>query len=144
MATFYGMLKLGKPEDWERLAGEGKWVKTRSAYELAYAWHGANGIPAGVKSAFDQSGISELSGLNLEIAFVEKPSFLDTPIGPSMTDTMGYARNRNKDPVILAVEGKATESFGLPVNIWVRGGGQAPDPVPSRIRRLQFWPTASA
>jgi hypothetical protein len=142
MATFFGMRRLGGPDQWKGLAGDGKWVPTRSAYELAYAWHGANGIPKGMKSAFSESGVTRLAGLQLEVGFVEKPTFLDTAIGPSMTDIMGYARNRDGEPVILAVEGKATETFGLPVRAWIRG--DLPQPAPetqpraSRIRRLKY------
>lgn len=142
MANFFGMLKLGGPEQWKGLAGEDKWKPTRSAYELAYAWHGANGIPPDMKKIFDQSSIPELRQLRLEIGFVEKPTFLDTSIGPSMTDIMGYARNASGEPVILAVEGKATESFGQPVRVWVRGDTTQPDaetpPRASRQRRLDY------
>lgn len=143
MATFFGMTKLGRPEDWKGLAGESRWRPTRSAYELAYAWHGGpNGIPQGIAVAFNQSGIPELSKLKLEVGFVEKPTFLDTATGPSMTDIMAYARNESGDPVIFAVEGKATESFGLPVRMWVRGDEAAIDPTtkarPSRARRLRY------
>jgi hypothetical protein len=143
MATFFGMTKLGSPEDWKGLAGEGKWRETRSAYELAYAWHGApNGIPQGIAAALTQSGVPELSKLKLEVGFVEKPTFLDTPIGPSMTDIMGYARNGSGDPVIFAVEGKATETFGLPVRVWVRGDEATAElkaeARPSRARRLRY------
>lgn len=138
MAAFFGMKKLGRAEDWEGLAGDGKWRETRSAYELAHAWHGsgAGGIPRGITEAFDASGIAELSGLKLEVGFVEKPTFLDTPKGPSMTDIMGYARNRSGDPVILCIEGKATEPFGEPVNLWVRNRGE--EALESRMRRLAY------
>ena len=142
MAQFFGMLKLAGPEAWKGLAGEDKWKRTRSAYELAYAWHGAGGIPIRIREAFDASGHAELQKLKLEIGFVEKPVFLDTPTGPSMTDIMGYARNGIGDPVILAVEGKATEPFGLPVRAWVRGDAPSPlpdaSPKPTRLRRLKF------
>ena len=143
MAQFYGMMRLGAPEAWKGLAGEDKWKPTRSAYELAFAWQGTkNGIPAGIRAIFNDSGKEELRALTLEIGFVEKPTFLDTPIGPSMTDIMGYARNSAGDPVILAVEGKATESFGLPVRSWVRGDIQEPaaeaEARPTRVRRLRY------
>lgn len=142
MAQFFGMLKLGSPEAWKGLAGEGKWVPSRSAYELAYSWHGANGLPRGIRAIFNSSGIPELSSMQLEIGLVEKPTFLDTVIGPSMTDIMGYARNGAGEPVILAVEGKATESFGLPVRSWVRGDLQQPapgiEPRRSRVQRLEY------
>lgn len=136
------MQKLAGPEAWKGLAGEDKWRATRSAYELAYAWHGANGIPPRIRRIFDDSGHPELAKLKLEIGFVEKPVFLDTPIGPSMTDIMGYTRNASGERVILGVEGKATESFGLPVRAWVRGDVAipAPDAAPrsSRVQRLRF------
>lgn len=142
MAQFFGLQKLAGPEAWKGLAGEGKWRATRSAYELAYAWHGAGGIPPAIGDTFTRSGQPELAKLKLELGFVEKPVFLDTPIGPSMTDMMGYARNGAGDPIILAVEGKATESFGLPVRAWVRGDLLLPTPdavpKPSRVRRLRF------
>jgi hypothetical protein len=142
MAQFYGMLKLSGPDAWKGLAGEDKWRATRSAYELAYAWHGAGGIPLGIRKSFDASGHRELQKLNLELGFVEKPVFLDSPIGPSMTDIMGYARNGAGEPVILAVEGKATESFGLPIRAWLRGEMLVPspdaEPKPTRVRRLRF------
>lgn len=142
MAQFFGMLKLAGPDAWKGLAGEDKWRETRSAYELAYAWHGSGGIPLRIRDTFDASGHPELQRLKLEIGFVEKPVFLDTPIGPSMTDIMGYARNNAGEPVILAVEGKATESFGLPVRAWLRGDVPIPPPdatpKPTRVRRLQF------
>lgn len=145
MAHFFGMMKLGAPEQWRGLAGEDKWKATRSAYELAYSWHGSDGIPREIVKAFNDSGIVELSRLKLEIGFVEKPTFLDTPVGPSMTDIMGYARNAAGDPVILAVEGKATESFGLPVHAWVRGDtAQVTNdtkPRESRLRRLAYLST---
>jgi hypothetical protein len=142
MAHFYGMLKLGNPDAWKGLAGEDRWKPTRSAYELAYAWQGSGGIPTALRDALSDSGVAHLSGLKLEVAFVEKPTFLDTAIGPSMTDIMGYARNRSGSPVILGIEGKATEPFGLPVHAWIRGDIALPppeaDPRPSRIRRLEY------
>jgi len=59
-----------------------------------------------------------------------------------MNDLMGYARNAAGDRVIVAVEGKARETFGLPVSSWVRGDRLTPlesDRVrPSRLRRLAF------
>lgn len=142
MAQFFGMQKLAGPDSWKGLAGEDKWRATRSAYELAYAWHGAGGIPRRIRNIFAASGHHEIARLELEIGVVEKPVFLDTAVAPSMTDIMGYARNAAGEPVIRAVEGKATESFGLPVRAWVRGDVPVPAadvaPRPTRVRRLRF------
>ena len=62
MAHSFGMMKLGSPEQWKDLAGEDTWVPTRSAYELAYAWHGANGIPGGIAVVSALPGIEWVNG----------------------------------------------------------------------------------
>ncbi len=142
MAVFYGYKRLERAEDWKGLAGDDKWVPTRSAYELAFAWHGVGGVPAPIAEALASSADPRLQGLVLRIGLVEKPVFLDTMVGPSMTDLMGYARNRSNDTVVIAVEGKADEEFGLPVSSWVRGDVATPAPAAqprrSRVRRLSF------
>lgn len=142
MTQFYGMRRLNKADDWKGFAGEDNWVATRSAFEIAYAWHDAGGFPEALKAAFDRSGQPVLRRLTLEIAVVEKPVFLDTLVGPSMNDLMGYARNGNGDQVVVAVEAKTVETFGLPVGSWVKGDRLVPEPEatarPSRLRRLKF------
>lgn len=65
MAVFYGYKKLERAEDWEGLAGEEKWRASRSAYELAFAWHGAGGLPEPIAAALASSGDTRLSGLAL-------------------------------------------------------------------------------
>jgi hypothetical protein len=126
MTQFYGMRRLHKADDWKGVAGEDNWVPSHSAFELAYAWHGAGGFPPDVVDAFQRCHYQALRGMTLESAVVEKPVFLDTLIGPSMNDLMGYARNAAGDRVIVAVEGKARETFGLPVSSWVRGDRLTP------------------
>lgn len=142
MTYFYGMRRLTRPDDWRGIAGEENWVPAHSAYELAYAWQGAGGIPAPIAQRLTESGHPVLAELTLDVGLVEKPVFLDTLAAPSMTDLMGYARNQVGDRVVIAVEGKAVESFGLPVHAWVRGDRSRPEPGavprPTRERRLAF------
>jgi hypothetical protein len=142
MTQFYGMRRLNKAEDWKGFAGEDNWVPTRSAFEIAYAWHDAGGFPDDVIKALEQSGQEVLHKLRLEVAFVEKPVFLDTLVGPSMNDLMGYARNAAGDNIVVAVEAKTDETFGLPVVSWVKGDRLVPETGaanrPSRVRRLKF------
>jgi Domain of unknown function (DUF6946) len=142
LATFYGYRRLTVPDDWAGLAGDGKWVPGRSAFELAHAWQEAGGLPLGIRAALDRSGQPALAGLRLDLCLVEKPVFLDTQRAPSMTDLMGYGRNRSGEAVVAAVEGKADEPFALPVSSWVRGDHDPPQPAavprPSRLRRLEF------
>jgi hypothetical protein len=62
-----------------------------------------------------------VENLALDYGLVEKPVFLDTLKGPSWTDVMAYAHNAAGEMVVIAVEGKARESFGSPVSEWVLG-----------------------
>lgn len=142
MTTFYGYKRLLKVDDWRGLAGPDKWVPARSAYELAHCWHQSGGIPEPIKNVLNSSGHELLRGLSVELCLVEKPVLLDSQIGPSMTDLMGYGRNAKGDAVILAVEGKVDEPFASRVSAWVRGEQRAPsmrgEPRPTRLRRLEF------
>lgn len=140
MAHFYGYRRLTKPEDWRGLARAGEGSPNHAVFELAFAWQAAGGIPAGIAAALDSSGMPELSGLELEMAVVEKPGSLDSEITRSATDLMGYARNATGDPVILAVEGKAREPAGLSVRAWLRGDAREPRPgvTPRQGRKRRF------
>jgi hypothetical protein len=142
MARLFGYKRLRRPIDWRGLAGQKNWVPTRSAYELAHCWQGFGGMPPEIAEALLCSGSTHLTGLSIELCLVEKPVFLDTNVGPSMTDLMAYGRNHAGEAVVIAVEGKADEPFGPPVCAWVRGDGarnlgRAPC-CPSRLRRLNF------
>ncbi len=142
MTTFFGYKRLVKLEDWQGIAGEKNWVPTRSAYELACAWHAAQGLPSGIRTSLDNSGHEELKGVNVELCLVEKPVFLNTHHAPSMTDVMAYGHNAAGSPVLIGVEGKADEVFGPRVAAWVRGDNKQPvpggSPSPSRLKRLKF------
>jgi len=113
MTTFYGYKRLLTVDDWRGLAGVDKWVPTRSAHELAHSRHTTRGLPEPIADAFDASGHEPLRGLSFDLCLVEKPVFLDTKFGPSMTDLMGYACNAKGDAVVL-------------------------EPRPTRARRLEF------
>lgn len=142
MTTFYGYKKLRNVDDWRGLAGADKWVPARSAYELAHCWNQAGGLPMPIKNVLSSSGHDILRGLSIDLCLVEKPVFLDSQIGPSMTDLMGYGRNAQGDAVILAVEGKADEPFASRVSTWLLGDKSDPsapaEPRPTRLRRLKF------
>src|SRR5436305_2685332 len=121
MANFYGYKRLAKVDDWRGLAGDDKWVAGRSAYELAHSWQSSAGLPQPIRAVLDASSHKVLHGLTVDLCLVEKPVFLDTHIGPSMTDLMAYGRNWNGEPIVVAVEGKADEPFGSRVATWVCG-----------------------
>jgi uncharacterized protein DUF6946 len=138
MTSFYGFKRLAKPEDWRRVASTDM---RPAAYELAQTWQAAGGIPPGIKKALDDFHAPPISGLSLDVAIVEMPVFVDTKTAAT-TDLMGYARNRADEPVVLAVEAKAHEPFGLPVRSWLRGEVDEPssntEPHPARERRFAF------
>lgn len=142
MTIFFGYKRLAKFDDWQGLAGADKWVPGRSAYELAHCWHQFKGLPKPIGNALNNSGHPLLRRLSVDLCLVEKPVFLDSKTGPSMTDLMGYGRNEKGDAVILAVEGKADEPFASRVSAWVRGEQNNPSmqakPRPTRMRRLKF------
>jgi hypothetical protein len=141
MTLLYGMRRLHNVRDWEAIAERRHWRPGRSAYELAHKWLPAT-IPPSQVAQLLRSGPPVLESLRFELCVVEKPVVLDTLKGPSMTDLMAYARNQGGDRVVLAVEGKTDETFGLRVFSWIRGDKelQQPDgqPRPSRERRLLF------
>lgn len=142
MTVFSGYKLLTTVDDWRGLAGDDKWVATRSAYELAHAWQAAGGLPKEIAGALDRSGHEALQRLSVDLCLVEKPVFLDTRIAPSMTDLMGYGRNAKGDTIVLAVEGKADEPFASHVWAWVRGDDNNPAmstvPRKTRVQRLEF------
>lgn len=135
MPRFFGVCELGRTEDWRAIVGSDKWVPTCSAFELAHKWHGCEKFPNRVQSVLATFG-APFAGLSIRYGMVEMPTFLDTLNAPSRTDLMLYCRTRNKELVVMGVEGKATEPFGPPVRKWVRGGRG--NPTPSRARRLRF------
>ncbi|MFI5304038.1 MAG: DUF6946 family protein [Nitrospiria bacterium] len=130
MTVFFGSKRLSNLEDWKGIVGEKKWKKGYSAYELAYAWQTAVGIPRNISKIFDDSGHKELCGLRLQYCFAEKPVFLDSKKAPSVTDLMAYGRNKSGDLILIAVEGKVQEPFGPRVSKWLNS--------PSKTSRLKF------
>jgi hypothetical protein len=142
MAMFFGYQRLTKPEDWKDLAGAGKWVRGRSAHELAHAWQAAGGMPPAISQVLDQSKALPLHGIILDLCLVEKPVFLDTQRAPSMTDVMAYGRNGGGERVVVAVEGKADEPFALRTCAWLRGDSEhyemSATPKKSRMSRLAY------
>lgn len=140
----YGVRELKSPGEWKYVVGPDKWRRQCSAFELAYKWHPARNFPPAVAHVLQAAGSPTiLRNLTVRYCLVEWPVFLDTDKAPSRTDLMVYARTKDKNAVIVGVEGKAREPFGPRVDAWVRGlsDGQPTagvNPKPSRLRRLQF------
>src|SRR5262249_22905268 len=71
LAVFYGYRRLITVDDWRGLAGDDKWVASRSAYELAHAWQSAGGVPSQVRRALEDSDHSALKGLAIDLCLVD-------------------------------------------------------------------------
>ena len=137
----YGMKRLLRPEEWVDIVSRKNRVPKHSAYELAYKWQSSAGFPPAVKAVLTRSADPLLASLEPEVCIVEQPVYLDTRVGPSFTDAMVYCRADGGRTAVLAVEGKARESFGPVVKTWVRGEtiGEGDRHLrPSRVRRLEF------
>lgn len=98
-----------------------QWKRGRSAFETATAWVTARGVPAKVASVLAQAP----EWLNAEVVagFFEHPTALDTQLAPSQTDLMVVCGLKS-GLGILAVEGKAGETFGPLVNEWKTSPGR--------------------
>jgi hypothetical protein len=141
MAPFFGMRRIKTIDDWRDVVGKDKWKEGYSACELAHSWLEASGFPAPVERVLASTSAEVLAGLHLRHCTVEMPVFLDNLKAPSWNDIMAYARNGSRDSVVIAVEGKARESFGERIDKWIRETG-FPNPEgalsPTRKRRLEY------
>ncbi len=98
-----------------------QWKRGRSAFETATAWIGARGIPAGVSAVLKQA--PEWRDAEVVAGFFEHPTALDTQTAPSQTDLMVVC-GLGAGLGVLAVEGKAGESFGPLVGEWKTSPGR--------------------
>jgi hypothetical protein len=120
MADFFYAQEIARPEDViPYLAKQEKhWKKNFSAYELAYSWVPARGIPAAVRSVLDTC--DEFRAAELVEAFFERDVDLRTAGRRSQTDLLALL-TAGGDYLVLAVEGKVEETFGPLVSEWRDG-----------------------
>lgn len=113
-------IPLRKPEDIIDYlgAGEDHWKAGRSAYELAYSWYEADGIPPSVQAVLDT--VPLYRSARMLDGFFERKVMLAAPGAASQTDLMVLAEVEGGIAVI-AVEGKVTEPFGPLVAEWNTG-----------------------
>jgi hypothetical protein len=107
-------------EDWRAglAAPERQWQAGRSAYELARSWQDAAGFPPAVKAAFAEHPLLPDAELLLGLPEYRVP----TPGRghASQVDLLVLARSRADGLVVIAVEGKGSESFGPTLAAWRR------------------------
>lgn len=134
MFKFYSEIQ--SPKEWRaQLANpETNWANGKSAYELAYAWLGANGnLPASISKLLDS--YEAFKNLIVDKAIIEKKVKLDEYGRPSQTDLMLYGHNKD-GKVVIAVEGKESESFDLPVSEWLKSKREGSNKKP-RLDKLR-------
>ena len=120
---------LSKPEDVIPFLGkrEKHWKVERSAYQTAYSWFDAKGIPATIRAILGTDSV--LAEAQFEKAYFERQTNLDdTGRGPSQTDVLVFVKV-GTGPAILGIEGKVDEPFGELVSDWN-------DYSPGKLRRL--------
>jgi hypothetical protein len=106
------------------LADPGKhWRRGYSAYELAHSWLAAGDVPDDVRRVLDTNTVYR--GCRLVEALVERKVELGTPGRPSQTDLMALVQLRSGRNAVIAVEGKARETFGPLVSEWNTSVGKA-------------------
>ena len=107
-------------EDWRALHPALHWKPGRSAVRLAETWSGADGFPQEVQAALDRS--ARLRGLTFRKGVVEHETPMPGKGKASVTDLMVWAEDDLGNPVIIGVEGKVDEGFGLLVKDWLPAG----------------------
>ena len=121
--------ELSGPEDvkWLLAEPEKQWVAGYSAYETAWSWFGAQGLPSTIQSILRTDAV--LANARLKKAYFEKQTELDeSRRRPSQTDVLAIVEI-NSGFAILGIEGKVKESFGRLIGEWN-------DYSPGKLRRL--------
>ncbi len=121
------------PADWKRLLAKPDlhWKTGHSARALAYSWTEARGFPKEVQVTFDQSQVACLHDLEFLIGIPEHEVPLPGGRRPSQNDVFILAKGSD-GLVSIAVEGKVSESFDVPVD------ERFAEPTPGQSSRLEF------
>lgn len=129
MSAFYATKRIIRPEQVIPFLGKGEahWRKGFSAYELAYSWLSAAGIPQNVRDTLDS--VAEYMNAELLQAYFERETDLRSSGRDSQSDLLAYARS-SAGTFVIGVEGKVEEPFGEIVSDWNTGS-------PTRIARLE-------
>jgi hypothetical protein len=110
-----------EPEDVVRHLGkqEEHWKEGRSAQALATAWFESNAFPPSIESVLRSNPVFQSA--ELIDAFMEREVDLGSKGRPSQTDLLAIAGISDERLAIVAVEGKAGETFGERVAEWLDG-----------------------
>ncbi|HEV7567353.1 MAG TPA: HD domain-containing protein, partial [Microbacteriaceae bacterium] len=109
------------------------WRPERSAQELATSWVGAAGIPTRVRDVLATT--PPYAECRLIEGFFEREVELGSAGNPSQTDLLALVELPDGYGVI-AVEGKARETFGDLVSKWMEGSDDSPERRSGKPARL--------
>ena len=109
-------------DDWKKLlASPELWKEGCSAHALATRWQDARGFPPEISALFATNDLT--SGATLLVAIPEHQVPLAGGARASPTDLWALARTAH-GLVSIAVEGKASESFGPSIGDWEKEAGR--------------------
>lgn len=116
------------PDDWRRLLAEPEkhWRTGRSAKALACCWQSAGGFPPEVLAAFNNSPWRLLHDIEMLFGLPELKTPLPGGSRASQTDLFVLAKSHG-ELISIAVEGKVSEPFDLPISEWLIKGAALPD-----------------
>ena len=122
-----------EPADWKQLLAKPDlhWRTGYSARSLAYSWTEAGGFPSEVQAVFNESESVCLHDLEFLIGIPEHEVPLPGGRRPSQTDVFVLATGSD-GLVSIAVEGKVSESFDMPVD------ERFAEPTEGQSTRLEF------
>lgn len=109
------------PESWKALLSdpEKHWRTGYSAYSTAYSWEEAEGLPSEIENLFKKSDQGALQDASLAFAVPEYMVPLAGGSKPSQNDVFALVSCAG-GLVSMMVEGKARESFDVPLEAWIR------------------------
>ena len=121
------------PADWQQLLAKPElhWRTGYSARSLAFSWTEAQGFPKEVRAVLDSADTKGLRDLDFLFGIPEHEVPLPGGRRPSQNDVFVLAKGP-EGLVSIAVEGKVSESFDLPVD------ERFAQPTPGQTVRLDF------
>jgi hypothetical protein len=120
-------------EDWRVFLAdpEKQWRTGYSAKTLAYCWQEADGFPACVRKAFDNSDSATFRLTEPLLVIPEHK--VDLPGGRAASQNDIFVLAKSADQLVtIAVEGKVNEPFDKPVSEWFQ------NPSAGKQKRLEF------
>ena len=121
------------PTSWQQFLAEPEkqWRTGYSAKSLAYSWEEADGFPAEIQQAMDDSGIDAFNDIVPLLIIPEHKVPLPGGRRESQNDAFVLGSTLT-GLVSICIEGKVNESFGEPVSKW------GPDSSPGKRKRFQY------